>query len=160
MKNFISFILLVVTSFCYSQSLSRSVISPKGGFDNTDNISLEWTLGESFIETLTKEDVIITQGFQQSYNSRLLEINEYAIHIQIFPNPAISDINVYIDSSINKKLLLSFYDVHGRIVKVESAFTDNQNTVVDISNFSSGVYLLNISDLEGLLIKTHKIIKL
>ena len=103
MKNFISFILLVVTSFCYSQSLSRSVISPKGGFDNTDNISLEWTLGESFIETLTKEDVIITQGFQQSYNSRLLEINEYAIHIQIFPNPAISDINVYIDSSINKK---------------------------------------------------------
>ncbi len=159
MKKITTIILIVVSTVCYSQSLSLSVISSTGGFDKTDNISLEWTLGESFIETLTDENIIFTQGFQQSFSNRILGINEYYTNIQVFPNPAYTQINVYFDSNSYEKLLLNLYDIHGRILIEESTLFNKNEKLIDITNFSSGLYLLNISDLEGLFIESHKIIK-
>ncbi len=164
MKNILYylFLFLFISTLSFSQNLSLSVVSAQGDFDKTENISLEWTLGESFIETVNYGSTTFTQGFNQSFNNRILNINEsiFDFNIQVYPNPVYKQFHVYFDAIDNEILLLKLYDIHGRILIEEiSILNNNNNTLIDITNLSSGLYLLNISDLEGLIIESHKIIK-
>ena len=59
--------LLAISAF--SQSLSKSIIASQGGVDSTADLTLEWTLGENFIETVSEANNIYTQGFNQSYTN-------------------------------------------------------------------------------------------
>ena len=48
-----------------SQRLSPEVLAVGGGIDKNGSLSLEWTLGEAVIETVSLSDRIYTQGFHQ-----------------------------------------------------------------------------------------------
>jgi len=152
---------LVISTFGFSQNLSLSVVPTQGGFDKTENISLEWTLGESFIETIKHQNEIYTQGFHQPFLINKLELHDFSFDfdIQISPNPVQSLINISITDTNNLQLIISLYDINGRFIKQISAFTNDRNIVLNVIELSSGFYILKISDIEGLFIKIHKIIK-
>ena len=65
MKNILYFLLLFlfISSLSFSQNISLSLVSAQGDFNQTENISLEWTLGEIFIETVNYGSTTFTQGF-------------------------------------------------------------------------------------------------
>ena len=44
---------ICIAGFARSQQLTQSVIAPSGGISKAEGISLEWTLGETAIESLT-----------------------------------------------------------------------------------------------------------
>ncbi len=68
MKTLIFSTLFVVTTlFCYSQSIERDVVASSGDYFEGTNVSLSWTLGEIATETYSAGNIILTQGFQQSY---------------------------------------------------------------------------------------------
>ena len=75
----LSFAFAIITTFSFAQITPStiSVISAQGGFDKTESISLEWTLGENFVETVSLENNIFTQGFHQSYFNKAstLDVN-------------------------------------------------------------------------------------
>jgi len=50
-----------------AQSIERDVISSSGDCFEEGNISLSWTLGEIATETYNSVNIILTQGFQQSF---------------------------------------------------------------------------------------------
>lgn len=87
----------------------------------------------------------------------LLAVDQIATaeSFSVFPNPASNVINV-----TNKNLVsinnVSFTDLNGRVVK-QVSFSDVSNVQVNISELSSGVYMMNISSAEGNI--TKKIIK-
>ena len=58
---------VVATSLCFSQSIERDVVASSGDYFEGANVSLSWTLGEIATETYTAGNIILTQGFQQSY---------------------------------------------------------------------------------------------
>ena len=150
---------LIISTFGFSQNLSLSVIPAQGGFDKTENISLEWTLGESIIETVSKDQIILTQGFHQSFIQRILNVYETPFNILIYPNPAYSQFNVHLDIAIEEQLFLRLFDIHGRGLKEASVYAGVRDVIIDVSNLSSGLYLLKISDLNGSVFESHKIIK-
>ena len=66
------------TSFCVlaflctitsvtAQSNNPSILSSAGGSDKTSTISLDWTIGEYAVETVSLADRMYTQGFHQPY---------------------------------------------------------------------------------------------
>jgi hypothetical protein len=66
--------------------------------------------------------------------------------VNIWPNPAIQDINIAIGSSTYKSAKLSVYDITGRLVK-ESKIDLHpgiNESKVDAINFSSGVYIFKL----------------
>ena len=68
MKTLIlSSLLFAVTILCYSQSIERDVVAGSGDYFEGTNVSLSWTLGEIATETYSDGNIILTQGFQQSY---------------------------------------------------------------------------------------------
>ncbi|MBK7967112.1 MAG: hypothetical protein IPK10_18800 [Bacteroidetes bacterium] len=70
--------ILQYTFNCYGQSLSPSVITSSGGYDNNGIVTLSWTLGETFSKTLQNGNIILTQGEQQPYPLfRLLNLKAF-----------------------------------------------------------------------------------
>jgi hypothetical protein len=78
-------------------------------------------------------------------NCEVLGINDYYQNqIKVYPNPATNFI--YVKSSLNLQSLgFEIYDINGRIVKSgEELF--NQQLSINISDLSSGLYILNINN--------------
>ncbi len=57
-----------------SHSSAQQVIATGGGYYQTENIAMSFTIGEPVTETFIGGDVILTQGFQQPYSFYLQQI--------------------------------------------------------------------------------------
>ena len=63
----LSVLFFSATLLSYSQSIERDVVASSGDYYEGTNVSLCWTLGEIATETYSAGNIILTQGFQQSY---------------------------------------------------------------------------------------------
>ena len=162
-KNVLFFSILLFSSFhLISQSLTPSILSVQGGFNQSEEIIIEWTLGENFTETVTLSDKIFTQGFHQPS----LKITKYEnenpltlVNITIFPNPVHSILNIQIHKDFNKQFNLNLFDNNGNFLKTLNVSENNPNTQFNMNYLATGVYLLNISDSSGIILESYRIIK-
>jgi len=74
----------------------------------------------------------------------VLELQSSAINV--FPNPASDFIYLKTTESLNSNLKLTFYSYTGDIVKQQRVENHKEETVIDISRLSEGLYLMHIQD--------------
>ena len=80
MKNLLLlFCLISTTQYLAAQSISRSVLPSHGGNYTDSNLQVSYTIGETFTQTLSTNDVIATQGFQQPDS-----LSPIALHLTFF----------------------------------------------------------------------------
>ena len=152
-------ILLLVASISYSQSLSPTLLSSQNGYDTSKNMVLEWTLGESAIETISEKNTIYTQGFIQPFLDSSKGIIQIVDEIHIFPNPVKNHLNVKLLSHSNSQETIDIYNVNGRMVKqFKHSFSLYENIRLDLSDLPSGIYVIRIINATRV-ITSHKIIK-
>lgn len=150
-------------------NLERSIIS--SGLLNSKNIgpiNISSTIGQVFTTTLSNSNLTLTQGFHQSgsiiiSNNNSIEDFNLSLDVSIYPNPAINNLYVKIQSTgINQRFRGEIFDVFGRRVLLlgvdEYLLTDYQYEI-DFSNFQSGYYFLRIYEEEGNNYKDFKIVK-
>jgi hypothetical protein len=78
LTKFVIAILLAGTFPSTAQTLSPQVIASAGGYSTVGNVSLSWTLGETFTTTLENGNSILTQGFQQPFiRLRILNLKAF-----------------------------------------------------------------------------------
>jgi hypothetical protein len=66
MKNiYLITLFLGLSTGIAGQSVSPDVLTSSGGYDESPNASLSWSLGEPSTETFNAGGIILTQGFQQ-----------------------------------------------------------------------------------------------
>jgi len=163
MHIFLAFIIITTFSFAQNFTSTISVISAQGGFDKTESISLEWSLGEIFVETVSLAGIIFTQGFHQSFsNASTLAIDaipETLFKSVVYPNPVNNELNIQLSKSENSRFNISLYEITGRFIKQSSVNTKNSSITINVRDLSSGMYILQISNVDRSLIETHKIIK-
>jgi len=160
----ISAILMIGLSYCYSQNLSPTMISSQGSFDQIENMTIEWVLGENIIETVTQKNNIFTQGFlQPSIKNELKKLQFIetltSLEILIAPNPVHSQFNIIINSNLTFPYSFIIYDGLGRSIKNATFTKDDFKHRIDISYLSTGIYYLHTFDSSGVLLKINKIIK-
>ena len=161
-KNLVSVgILLLVFSVSYSQSLSPTLLSSQSGSDTSKTMVLDWTLGESFIETISDKDTMFSQGFIQPYleSTKVIQMVD---DVLIFPNPVDTYLNVRLLSNDdeNGDVSIDIYNVNGSIIKqFKNGFSLTKSLQLDISDLPSGIYMVRISDTTRVF-KSHKIIKI
>ena len=152
-------VLLLMASVSFSQSLSPTLLSSQSGYDTSKNMILEWTLGESAIETISEKNTIYSQGFIQPFLGSSKAFAQIVDEFLIFPNPVKTDLNVQLLSNSNSHVAIDIYDVNGRnIMQFERGFALSETIRLDVSDLPVGMYLVRISDTFGV-IKNHKIIK-
>lgn len=134
-----------------AQTLSPSVISPAGDSDHTDDISLDWTIGELAVATYYADGRMLTEGFHQP----LLNVERIIppgndgqddLVVTIAPNPVKYTLGVEIIDPQKRLLELQLFDAQGRLVKHTKMDANTQNLEFDMSNYASGFYVLRIID--------------
>lgn len=91
----------------------------------------------------------------RSYNfyNTLTEIEKAATTVQVYPNPATDVVNFTIE--YNKAKMVKITDITGR--EVTTANFDINAAQVNVSTFKAGIYLYQIMDVDGNVIKSGKI---
>lgn len=80
MKNLLILICFIsTTQYLTAQSISRSVLPSYGGNYTDSNLQVSYTIGETFTQTLSTNDIIATQGFQQPDS-----LSPIALHLTFF----------------------------------------------------------------------------
>ena len=167
--TFFSLLLFCVFLKCFSQDLKQSVIASAGGVDRAGAISLEWTLGEFAVETITAAKNLYTQGFHQpilmvkSFHSppkpELSTDILSSYKVLLAPNPVQSFVNVFINSKESEKFSLILYDMSGRKILSKLVSGIDLSVRIEMGHLSSGVYLMDVRNDTGKMIKAFKIVK-
>lgn len=148
---------LCITGFCLvfafpcigQSSLDPTVISTAGGYDKTDEITLEWTIGEIAVATYSADGHMLTEGFHQP----LLKVEDIELPglkhaddlaVAIMPNPVRSILNIEITDPQKRILEFELIDAQGRLVTSIAMDTYVQNLQLNLSDYSAGFYVLRV----------------
>jgi hypothetical protein len=87
------------------------------------------------------------------FNVGMDELNKAAQSLNVYPNPASDVVNFSID--YNKAASVKMMDITGRII--ETVNFDMNNASVDVRNYNAGIYMYQVLDNEGQVIKAGKV---
>lgn len=72
------------------------------------------------------------------------ELSELTDLVVLYPNPVNNLLNIKLTKELSEGTELNLYDASGRVLKTESI--KNSNHIMDMTNLSSGIYLLKITN--------------
>lgn len=144
-KSLITF--LLISSYLSSQQ----TVTASGGDIKSDQVSLEYTIGQIKVNTLREVNSSIIkldfiQGVQYAFD--VFDCRDYNnIEISVFPNPTSSLVNISVEK-LTDELRLIVFDVAGREI-YDHSFIENEFSV-DFSSYSEGIYILGFYNFCGL----------
>jgi hypothetical protein len=144
-----------------SQQLELDIISSAGNVSKTPTMQVDWTLGEPCIESLSSATGMYTQGFHQPIAVLTKKAIVMGAKLKIFaaPNPVSTMLKVSFEAEKEETVLLSIRDAGGRIIFKERVVTSAKGFEINMSGFSSGLYLLSAQTLSGAQSENIKIVK-
>lgn len=156
MKNTILTIFLLLTFFSYAQSISKSVIGMAGKTQTSGGLSVSWTAGEPIVGLMSAGGNQLGNGYYPSLDVKTLSKEDFTMEvaIKVYPNPTSK--YLYAEQKDQHQLTINIVDINGRILSENKI---NSGEQIDISNFSKGIYIVQVQDLETKKKNTYKIIK-
>ena len=137
-----------------AQNLSPTVINSSGGVIQNNSHSLEWSLGELTVSTLTSPVNLLTQGFLQP-NVTIVGTEDFfdESRLAVFPNPVSNWLNLQTDILDIKTVQV--HDVLGRLV-LQSEF----QPLLDIHQLENGTFIISFFDKQSQFLHSFKINKI
>ena len=154
MKHLI--IILLVTTFGYSQSISKQVIGTAGSTQSNSDLKVSWTTGEPVVGLMTAGGNQLGNGYYPAMDLKTLKIEDNALDLQvkIYPNP-ISQM-LYVSHPELNSFAIQISDLNGKQIY---SGTMNKEQPLDVSHYTQGMYLVTIENKESNKKNTYKIIK-
>lgn len=150
-------LLVVLLAICPLISFSQEVLSSQGGSYKQDGISMDFTIGESLINSYSTETQQIGQGFHQDLlRVTAVDVLDPSIKITLFPNPVINLLNVQV-GEIKAGMTFRLITPQGR--QVAAGDIKRKQTEVSFDGLSQGNYILSIIDTQNQTLKSYTIIK-
>ncbi|MEH6537403.1 MAG: T9SS type A sorting domain-containing protein [Psychroserpens sp.] len=145
--------------FLFSQQLSKTVLISQGNVEKMESMTLEWTLGDPFVETIIQKDMVYTQGFlQPELIFRTSSFDEkIKFQVSIFPNPFEAYLNIKTTNDVS--LEIELFDLNGRSLDPEIMTVKPGNYVLETKNLASGIYMLSIFDTSTSKLELYRVLK-
>ena len=156
MKKTTISIVWILLSFFVKTSFGQEVVSTQGDSYSNANGSIDFTIGEVIINTVTDGTSTLTQGFHQS-KWNLVGITEHLPEYDalVFPNPTEDILNIKTQAFDNVRY--SLYDAQGKLV-IQNKLSAAQ-TLIQVSHLAAGSYSLILNNKTQKL-KTFNLIKI
>ena len=146
------------------QAFFPEVIASAGGFSYGEMTTLSWTLGESVIETVNDDRMMLSQGFHQSYYKivALGGIMEgITFRVEVYPVPTRDNVHIHISSDSEPvNLMVELYDLIGNLVFKENVKSKEYDHQIDLNHYPAKMFILKVIDLQNNIERSFKIIKL
>ena len=152
MKKLLLISAIALTSITYSQE----VISTQGDSYSNASASIDFTIGEVVINTVSDGTNDLTQGLHQTnWNFLGVDDHEQNFEATVYPNPMGTELFIEMENFKNSSYIL--YDAVGRIVANDNLST--LKTGIDVSTLAPSSYSLVLQDENQIKIKTFKLVK-
>lgn len=138
--------------------LGQSAVLSSGNYVCSAEYSLSYSIGEFSIHTLKNEGLTLTQGQQQS-TLLITSVNTlYSnLELQAYPNPTSSYLQLKAANYSKPSFTISFTSLSGQLLIENKTLPINQ--VINMQKYISGIYFLQVSDDQGSILQTFKIVK-
>ncbi|MCF6307834.1 MAG: T9SS type A sorting domain-containing protein [Flavobacteriaceae bacterium] len=150
MKPIIIMCLISLFSFSISaQNSQRSSLGNSGSSieitDSENTYYISQSIGQNSVTgTLINGDKVIRQGYQQPPTSvKVVADSNSDLEASVFPNPVDTFITVQFSEVLKNSINVVIYDISGKRI-LNTTENPIQSFNIDMSSFSSGVYLLTI----------------
>ena len=147
----------------HDNAIAQQVFYSNHGSNSIDNITLSWTIGEACTSQGSAGSIQITEGFQQPRIavSEVMEENPPSgwIEISVFPNPVQNEVCIELQGAAVTALKGTLRNSEGKALQSFVLPPSTHRHVLDMSSSSPGIYLLTLSEGEGLNQKTYQIVK-
>ena len=161
--SLITTIVAGVTGVLSAQEISRSVIAADGGSIVTEDIQLDWTLGQMENETVAIQKTVITQGFQQPtiQVTRMGPVidDDSGWTFKVYPNPVSTQVQLQPIGQGNIEYTATLLDASGKAIQALQSMTAESIQTMDVSALPSGSYFISIR-MDGELPMTYQITKI
>lgn len=142
-----------------AQTVSRQVVASAGSYVSTPAGSVSATTGELVIATGSSGSFMLTQGFQQpdANPTGIQQKKEVMVTYNLYPNPAMDNISISLQSPEEVSVNFYIYDVSGKLLeKTENnrVQTSGYNRSFNIANYTAGNYFFKIISSDGSVVKT------
>ena len=137
----------------FAQSISPAILNATGGTYIFNYYRVEWSFGESLaINTMTdaNSNIFVTNGLLQPNTHNPATVNNTGTwdrdEIRILPNPTQNVIEIDFFTKQKGKVIMNLFDESGRYVGTRQFdyFGNGSIQKWDLSQYASGMYLLNI----------------
>jgi len=151
-----SIIIILLSSFSYSQTISKQVIGTGGNNYSNSNFKLSYTIGEPVVGVMTGGGNQLGNGYYPALNLQVLSIEDNTLDLQliVFPNPT-SQLLYVTHPDINS-FAINIVDLNGKLIYSGAI---NKDEPKDVSNYTQGIYLVTVENKESSKKNTYKIIK-
>lgn len=137
-----------------AQNLSPTVVNASGGVIQNSSYSLEWSLGELAVSTLSSSVNLLTQGFLQP-TATTVGTNDLfdESRFSAFPNPVSDWLNLQTDMPDIQTVKI--HDVLGRLA-LQSRF----QSTLDVHKLNSEIFIVSLFDKNNKFLHSFKISKI
>lgn len=128
-----------------AQSLDRQVVGSTGGDGGNGNLSVSYTVGETFVTTLTSGSIVLTQGFQQPTATVVgIARPDWQWEVTHFPNPATEALMVALQGDWTGDIQLEVVSILGQLLHSEQVYKSDQQHqyTVPVRMLPDGQYVL------------------
>ncbi len=162
MKPLYSLIMVLIYTTVV-QSQIQSIIGNTGGEFKNSEFTIEFTLGETMINTYSNNRQVITQGFHQPdifLSTSIVSFDDLEFELNTYPNPFHDQFTITVKGENLPKMIVELVDINGRSILNKKLTGYEQDMLIDVSTLISGVYILKYTDETNRIITTEKLLKL
>ena len=143
---------IITGGLTVDQSINRSLTGLALSFSTAGTANL---CAIAFLEEDSVNDAnnVGCAAVKLEFNVGESEIEKAAESLSVYPNPASDLINFAID--YNKATAVKMMDITGRVI--ETVNFNLNNAQVDVRNYNAGIYMYQVIDNEGNIVKAGKV---
>ncbi|NSL90232.1 T9SS type A sorting domain-containing protein [Chitinophaga solisilvae] len=123
--------------------LNRQVTASNGGSGVVNGTRIQYTIGESVVQTISDGRLLLTQGFQQPEELPPLAPGASPVKSYlIFPNPAVSNAKIQFDLLLEATTTIQVINtagqtLHSQVIRLGVGKT---TVVLPVNHFAAGIY--------------------
>lgn len=157
MKYLFSTLTFISSVLVFSQSISKQIIGSIGATQSQNNIKLSFTVGELVVGLMSAGDQQLANGYYAAMNQQTLNLEDnpslYPIP-RVYPNPMSHAL--YVNHPNINSFGISMVDLNGKLLYQG---TINKSEPLNISNYTTGIYVVIVENTKTKKKNTYKIIK-
>ena len=145
---------LIISSFTLR---AQSHTASGGGEHENSDVKVTVTIGEPITGEISNNEASVDVGFQRTYESELLTIDESIseLNLMVYPNPTVDKITV--KNNQQSPLQVSLIGLNGKSLSEMSL--EGSDYTISLNKYPAGIYFLKFYNPQINKIKTFKIIK-
>ncbi len=148
--SIVIFISIISIFHLSAQQIEENLLSTSGGFYESTNLSMAWSVGEVMTETFSTQSLILTQGFLQpnDVETGVESKITFDSKISIYPNPSSIEFTIKLpndeDDITGNNYQMFMYDVNSKLIQTK--LINQPINRIGIQNYKSGVYFVKITN--------------